>query len=126
MVNGVILEQEDNMKEELTMNTLEAVNSPKHYNTGDIEVIDAIEDWKLGFNLGNAIKYIARADHKGNREQDLKKAQYYLNKELGDDINRYKETIELLEAENKNLSIKLTKEREKSEKAALELWEDLY
>ncbi len=37
------------------------VNHPAHYNQGKIEVIEAIEDWKIGFHLGNAIKYIARA-----------------------------------------------------------------
>lgn len=37
---------------------------------GKIEVIDAIEEWKLGFSLGNAIKYIARAEHKGDAIAD--------------------------------------------------------
>lgn len=61
---------------------MERIESPQHYNTGKIEVIEAIEDWGLGFNLGNVIKYIARADHKGNREEDLKKALWYLKREL--------------------------------------------
>jgi hypothetical protein len=43
----------------------DAVNHPAHYNTGKLEVITVIEDWKLDFNLGNAVKYIARARHKG-------------------------------------------------------------
>jgi Protein of unknwon function (DUF3310) len=60
----------------------EQVNHPSHYNQGNIEVIDAIDDWKLGFSLGNAVKYIARADHKGNRLQDLKKAAWYLQHEI--------------------------------------------
>ncbi len=54
------------------------VNHPPHYNTGVIEVIDAIEDWKLGFHLGNVVKYVSRAPHKGNEAQDLKKACWYL------------------------------------------------
>lgn len=61
------------------------VNHPKHYNVGKIEVIDvidAIEDWKLGFHLGNAVKYIARAEYKGNTVQDLEKAVWYLNREI--------------------------------------------
>lgn len=62
--------------------TEEHVNHPKHYNNGKFEVIDVIEDWKLGFCLGNAIKYIGRADHKGNKLEDLKKAQWYLNREI--------------------------------------------
>ncbi len=60
----------------------EAVNHPSHYNMGKIEVIDAIEDWKLGFNLGNAVKYIARAAHKGKLLEDLKKARFYLNRAI--------------------------------------------
>ena len=58
------------------------VNHPAHYNQGSIEVIDAIEDWKLNFNLGSAVKYIARADHKGNTIEDLKKARWCLDREI--------------------------------------------
>ena len=58
------------------------VNSPAHYNVGKIEVIEAIEDWKLNFNLGNAIKYIARCEHKENKKQDLEKAKWYIEREL--------------------------------------------
>ena len=61
---------------------MERIENPQHYNTGKIEVIEIIEDLNLGFNLGNVIKYIARADHKGNREEDLKKALWYLKREL--------------------------------------------
>jgi hypothetical protein len=57
----------------------EAVNHPAHYNAGKIEVIDAIEDWGLDFSLGNAVKYIARAAHKGKPLEDLKKARWYIN-----------------------------------------------
>jgi len=60
----------------------EKVNSPDHYNTGRVEVIDAIEDWNLGFNDGNAIKYIARHQYKGNRIQDIEKAIWYLQRHL--------------------------------------------
>jgi len=41
-----------------------------------------IEGFELNFNLGNVIKYILRADKKGNKKQDLEKAQWYLNREL--------------------------------------------
>ena len=58
------------------------VNNPTHYNTGTIEVIEVIEDWKLNFNLGNAIKYIGRCEHKNNKEEDIKKAIWYLEREL--------------------------------------------
>lgn len=59
------------------------VNHPKHYTQGQYEVIDVIEDWNLGFHLSNAIKYIARANYKGNKEEDLKKALWYIQREIG-------------------------------------------
>ncbi len=59
------------------------VNHPPHYKVGGIETIDFIEAKKLNYNLGNVIKYITRADHKGSRDEDLKKALWYLNRELG-------------------------------------------
>ena len=62
----------------------EEINHPYHYNQGSIEVIDAIEDWKLGFNLGNAVKYIARAKAKGQEEKDIRKAIWYLQRHLGE------------------------------------------
>lgn len=67
----------------------DAVQHPAHYNVGKIEVIDAIEDWGLNFSLGNAVKYIARADHKGKPIEDLQKARWYIEREIkrrmGDD-----------------------------------------
>lgn len=66
---------------------VERVNNPPHYNTGRIEVIEAIEDWRLGFNMGNAVKYIARADHKGNAIEDLRKAAWYIQRELENRIS---------------------------------------
>ncbi len=60
----------------------EMVNHPDHYQGGKLEVIDIIEDYNLGFSLGNAIKYILRADKKGNKKQDLEKALWYINREL--------------------------------------------
>lgn len=59
-----------------------AVDHPAHYNAGRIEPIDAIEDWDLNFNLGNVIKYVARADHKGKPAEDLLKAKWYIDREL--------------------------------------------
>ena len=55
---------------------------PAHYTRFDIEPIDAIEDWGLNYRLGNVVKYIARADHKGQRVSDLKKAVWYLQREI--------------------------------------------
>ena len=56
------------------------VNHPEHYSFGEIEVIDAIEDWTLPYHLGNVVKYVARCERKGKELEDLKKAQWYLNR----------------------------------------------
>ena len=58
------------------------VNHPPHYKAGGIETIDFIEAKSLNYNLGNVVKYITRADHKGNKLEDLAKAQWYLAREL--------------------------------------------
>jgi len=58
------------------------INHPPHYNAGKIEAIDVIEDWRLDFHLGNVVKYVARADHKGMRLEDLKKAAWYLQRAI--------------------------------------------
>lgn len=58
------------------------VNHPAHYKTGGIETIDFIEAKQLSYHLGNAVKYISRADHKGNRLEDLQKARWYLDREI--------------------------------------------
>lgn len=58
------------------------VNKPAHYNFGKYEVIDVIDDWKLGYHLGNVVKYVARAPYKGEEIQDLKKAIWYLQRKI--------------------------------------------
>jgi hypothetical protein len=62
----------------------DSVSRPAHYTDGKIEVIDFIEDKKLGFHLGNAVKYIARAGKKDPAKhiEDLKKAAWYVNREI--------------------------------------------
>ena len=60
----------------------EMIDHPKHYNMGKYEAIDVIEGWGLGFNLGNTVKYISRAGYKDNILQDLKKALWYLDREI--------------------------------------------
>jgi hypothetical protein len=60
----------------------EAIDHPSHYTFGRYEVIDVIEDWQLGFHLGNAVKYIARAGRKGDALEDLRKARWYLDREV--------------------------------------------
>lgn len=61
---------------------VDLINHPPHYTAGKIEPIDVIEDWHLGYRLGAVVKYIARADHKGSRSDDLKKALWYLKREV--------------------------------------------
>lgn len=60
----------------------EAVNHPAHYQAGGLEAIDVIEAFDLGFRLGNAVKYILRAGRKGAALEDLKKARWYLDREI--------------------------------------------
>lgn len=62
--------------------TKEMVNHPSHYKGNKFEVIDIIEDYDLNFNKGNALKYLLRAGHKDDYVQDLKKAIWYLNREI--------------------------------------------
>ena len=75
--------------------TVDAVNHPKHYTFGKIEVIDVIEDWSLGFHEGNAIKYVARAKHKGRELEDLKKSACFALAQIlswfSDPVARYRD-----------------------------------
>lgn len=56
------------------------INHPSHYKVGGIETIDFIEAKQLDYHLGNVVKYISRADHKDEKLENLKKAQWYLNR----------------------------------------------
>lgn len=58
------------------------VNHPPHYKKGGIETIDFIEAKQLPYNLGNVVKYVTRAEHKGAAVEDLRKAQWYLSREI--------------------------------------------
>jgi hypothetical protein len=58
------------------------INHPSHYQGNDLEAIDVIEAFGLGFNLGNVVKYVLRAGKKDCRLKDLKKAHWYLTREL--------------------------------------------
>jgi hypothetical protein len=58
------------------------VNHPKHYTQGKFEVIDIIEDQKLCYHLGNVVKYVLRASHKGKQLEDLSKAKWYLERKI--------------------------------------------
>ena len=68
---------------------VEKVNHPEHYQGNTFEVIDIIEDYDLGFNLGNVIKYTLRSGRKDPnlKKEDLEKARWYLTREI-EKINR--------------------------------------
>ena len=67
------------------------VNSPTHYTDGGMETIEIIkakssQEEYSGFLKGNVIKYVTRAGKKGNKKEDLRKAQWYLSK-LIEEVN---------------------------------------
>jgi len=70
------------IKEQIKKEQPDMVNSPPHYTAGGIETIDFIEAKGLNYNLGNAVKYITRAGLKGDRVEDLKKAKWYIEREI--------------------------------------------
>jgi hypothetical protein len=83
---GEMIEKAQDARKELSIQMIEPtpdpVNHPAHYKVGGIETIDFIEAKGLSYHLGNVVKYITRADHKGNRRQDLEKAMWYLKREI--------------------------------------------
>lgn len=60
------------------------VNHPPHYGgeADPYEAIKVIEAWGLGFHIGNVVKYLSRAGKKGAAVEDLKKARWYLDREI--------------------------------------------
>lgn len=69
-------------KEGMSM-TEDNVNHPSHYAEGrKYEPIAVIEAWGLGFNLGNALKYVSRVGRKDDPLEDLEKARWYIDREL--------------------------------------------
>ncbi len=63
--------------------THDSIHRPAHYAEGRIyEPIAVIEDWDLNYRLGNTVKYISRAGRKQNALEDLKKARWYLDREI--------------------------------------------
>lgn len=65
--------------------TFDSVERPAHYAEGrKYETIDVIEDWRLSYRLGNCVKYVSRAGRKDPAKtiEDLRKAQWYLNREI--------------------------------------------
>lgn len=56
------------------------VNRPQHYRSGSLETVQAIEGLGLGYFEGNVLKYLSRYRHKGKPVEDLRKAQWYLER----------------------------------------------
>lgn len=69
-------------KEEKADDEIDMVNHPPHYVGHGIEPIEFIESHNLNFCLGSAVKYIARAPYKGTELEDLKKAKWFLEREI--------------------------------------------
>jgi hypothetical protein len=85
MVDGLGYMWTDEMIECLESEGNDNVNHPSHYTQGKIECIDYILDKRMGYLLGNAIKYITRCELKNggkNRIEDLRKAVFYINKQI--------------------------------------------
>ena len=63
-------------------NSTSKVEHPSHYNRhpSGVECIDVVQH--MGFNVGNAVKYLWRADHKGKAVEDLEKALQYIQFEI--------------------------------------------
>ena len=61
----------------------EMVKRPDHYCFSKFEPKDVIREWGLNFNLGSAVKYIARAGRKDDIVQDLKKANIFKLRAVG-------------------------------------------
>ena len=97
------------------MNEFDVVHKPSHYAKGRrFEPKDVIADWELGFNLGNALKYISRCGRKGDPVEDLQKAKECINFE----IDEYKKSRDKKEFEN------FVKTHKDEIKEALEKMED--
>ena len=80
-IKELIKFEEKELNNQYRYGEVEEVDHPEHYNKG-IETIDYIESHNLNFNLGNAIKYITRCEHKGDKVKDLEKAKWYIQREI--------------------------------------------
>ena len=76
--------QADTMRREAARTSRTTVDHPAHYGGAEnpYEAIKVIEAWGLGFCLGNTVKYISRAEKKGAAVEDLRKAAWYLQREI--------------------------------------------
>lgn len=83
LLKNFLLYAKPNMKKKRNHEVHDPVNNPHHYRGNKFECIDIIDDFDLDFCLGNCIKYILRAGKKDNKIEDLKKAQWYLQRAIG-------------------------------------------
>ena len=74
--------KEEQQIKDTTGKISDPVSHPVYYTFGEIEVLDAIEDWRLPYHLANAVKYIARHGRKPGcpAKQDLEKARFYITR----------------------------------------------
>lgn len=96
-----IIGEESNMAAKASNNrkvekeNFDTISNPAHYTQGrKYEPRKVIEDWKLGFYTGNAVKYISRAGRKGDAVEDMRKAVQYLNWEIERLLNEADESEE--------------------------------
>ena len=81
----LVTEDEKDTEEPVIQRTTDNVNHPDHYNYGDIEIIDFIEqvtqhyNSDVAYHIGNAIKHLARSPHKNGKE-DIEKARWYIDR----------------------------------------------
>ena len=108
-------------KEEKPKNEPDLVNHPSHYETGKFECIEVMEealgrDVVKGFCIGNAFKYLYRAKRKNGLE-DLKKAQWYLNRVISmEDADNTKDPYADQKERLKDLEEEILNEADKSER----------
>ena len=69
-------------KNEFTHHSKDLVHRPAHYCYSEYEPKDVIRAWRLNFNLGSAVKYIARAGRKDDILQELNKAKQFIEFEI--------------------------------------------
>lgn len=87
IISWAIADKERREKErrEIEIRKQESIDHPSHYGGDTVyETIKVIDAWRLNFNLGNAVKYISRAGKKDKSKtlEDLKKARWYLDREI--------------------------------------------
>lgn len=81
----ILAEDEEDTEEPVIQHTTDPVNHPDHYNYGEIEIIDFIDQVSEHYNpvvavhIANAIKYLSRAPHKNGKE-DIEKARWYIER----------------------------------------------